>query len=94
MRNLLLVAALLGLAACQRDYNRSERDSITSNPPTNPAGSAGYQRPGSGPSSGFDTTSPTSATGSAGYQGSGTGTSDRLSASPPRNPTGSAGYQR
>jgi len=94
MKNLLLVAALLSLAACQRDYNRPVREGITSNPPTNPTGSVGYQQPGYGPSAGFDTAPPGRPTGSQRYQPSGRGQPDTLTASPPANPTGSQGYQR
>ena len=93
MRNLLLVAALLSLAACKSDYTERTRDTVTSAPPANPTGSVGYQGPGADTGR-MDSTAPNSPTGSVGYQGSGAGATDRVSGAPPRNPTGSVGYQR
>ena len=92
MRNLLLVAALLSLAACKSDYTERTRDSVTSAPAANPTGSAAYQTPGTDTGR-QDYSAPANPTGSAGYQRSGVG-ADTVSGAPPRNPTGSVGYQQ
>jgi hypothetical protein len=89
----LLVAAVIGLAACQSAYDQGTTETISVAPPATPTGSNQYQSTGPGIPARLESAAPLSPTGSQGYQSSAPGFSDQITAAPPANPTGSKQYQ-